>query len=203
MNLVRGKIFGFAPCIPISSKTGLSFLPNRLKAARDCQTSITRQPPGIGPAICASTPLTGQSASLFLRPFNIILTLFSYLARDVAPRNSKRTPMGMGYLPVPVILKAYQWQYSSSTPESGHVRCTRPCPLRAISGHHGAAGITVLSQFEYTPHHWHACTANLGRGYPASTFIGTCHEPARSPHFDALTDRLCKAQVCLGMQVRE
>src|SRR5262245_6458107 len=100
MNLVRRKIFGFVPCIPIFFKTGLSFLPNRLKAARDCQTSITRQPPGIGPAMCASTPLTGQSASLFLRPFKIILTLFSYLARDVAPGNSKRTPMGMGYLHV-------------------------------------------------------------------------------------------------------
>src|SRR5262249_28611714 len=65
-----------APTIPSFFKTGLSFLPKRLKAARDCQTSITRQPPGIGPAMCASTPLTGQSASLFLRPFNIILTLF-------------------------------------------------------------------------------------------------------------------------------
>src|SRR4029079_5640653 len=108
MNLVRGKIVGLTPCIPIFFKTGLSFLRNWLKAARDCQTSITRQPPGIGPAMCVSNPLTGQSASLFLRPFNIILTLFSYLARDVAPRNSKRTPMGMGYLPVPVILKAYQ-----------------------------------------------------------------------------------------------
>ena len=93
MNLVRGKIFCFAPCMPIFFRTGLSFLPNRLKAARDCHTSITRQPPGIGPAMCASTPLTGQSASLFLRPFNIILTLFSYLARAAAPRNSKRTPM--------------------------------------------------------------------------------------------------------------
>src|SRR5262249_18664294 len=72
------------------------------------QTWMRGQPPGIGRAMCASTPLTGQSASLFLRPFNIILTLFSYLARAVAPRNSKRTPMGMGYLPVPVILKAYQ-----------------------------------------------------------------------------------------------
>ena len=94
MNLVRGKIFGLTPCIPIFFKTGLSFLPNWLKAARDCQTSITRQPPGIGPAMCASSPLTGQSASLFLRPFNINLTLFSYLARDFVPRNSKRTPMG-------------------------------------------------------------------------------------------------------------
>src|SRR5262245_14659878 len=100
MNLARGKIFGLTPCIPIFFKTGLSFLPNRLKATLDCQTSITRQPPGIGPAMCASTPLTGQSASLFLRPFKIILTLFSYLARDVAPGNSKRTPMGMGYLHV-------------------------------------------------------------------------------------------------------
>ena len=144
MNLVTGKIFGFAPCIPISSKTGLSFLPNRLKAARDCQTSITRQPPGIGPAICASTPLTGQSASLFLLcPFNIILTLFSYLARDVAPRNSKRTPMGMGYLPVPVILEAYQrvLVMSARRPESGtyatqqlHSRkrtCTAQTPVSA------------------------------------------------------------------------
>src|SRR5580765_1376283 len=108
MNLVRGKIFGLTPCIPIFFKTGLSFLPNRLKAARDCQTSITRQPPGIGPAMCTSSPLTGQSASLFLRPFNINLTLFSYLARDVAPRNSKRTPMGMRCLHVQLILKAYQ-----------------------------------------------------------------------------------------------
>src|SRR5260221_10566556 len=106
MNLVRGKIFGLTPCIPIFFKTGLSFLPNRLKAARDCQTSITHQPPGIGPAMCASSPLTGQSASLFLRPFNIILTLFSYLARDVAPRNSKRTPMGMGYLDVSANLES-------------------------------------------------------------------------------------------------
>src|SRR5262245_53605864 len=65
------------------------------------------------------------------------------------------------------------------------------------------ANITVLSQFEYPPHHWHACAANLGRGHPASTLIGTCHEPARSPHFHALTDRLCKAQICLGVQVRE
>src|SRR5262245_50939562 len=100
MNLARGKIFGFIPRIPIFFKTGWSFLPNWLNAARDCQTSITRQPPGIGPAMCASTPLTGQSASLVLRPFKIILTLFSYLARDVAPRNSKRTPMGMGLSPV-------------------------------------------------------------------------------------------------------
>ena len=71
MNLVRGKILRH----PLHSdlfKTGFSFLPNRLKAVRDCQTSITRQPPGIGPAMCASTPLTGQSASLFLRPLNII-----------------------------------------------------------------------------------------------------------------------------------
>src|SRR5262245_50635730 len=98
MNRARGKTFGVAPRIPIFFKTGWSFLPNRLKAALDCQTSITRQPPGIGPAMCASTPLTGQSASRFLRPFKIILTLFSYLARDVAPRNSKRTPMGIGYL---------------------------------------------------------------------------------------------------------
>ena len=68
MNLVRGKIVGLTPCIPIFFKTGLSFLPNWLKAARDCQTSITRQPPGIGPAMCASSPLTGQSASLFSSP---------------------------------------------------------------------------------------------------------------------------------------
>src|SRR5262245_14018547 len=122
MNLVRGKIVGFAPCIPIFFKTGLSFLPKRLKAARDCQTSITRQPPGVGPAMCASTPLTGQSASLFLRPFNIILTLFSYLARAVAPRNSKRTPMGMGYLPVPVILKAYQKFWSMQLYSRKHTR---------------------------------------------------------------------------------
>ena len=87
-------------------QTGLSFLPNWLKAARDCQTSITRQPPGIGPAMCASSPLTGQSASLFLRPFNINLTLFSYLARDVAPRNSKRTPMGMRCLHVSANLES-------------------------------------------------------------------------------------------------
>src|SRR6185437_5237296 len=97
---------GLAPCIPIFFKTGLSFLPNWLKAARDCQTSITRQPPGIGPAMCASSPLTGQSASLFLRPFNINLTLFSYLARDVAPRNSKRTPIGMRCLHVSVNLES-------------------------------------------------------------------------------------------------
>jgi hypothetical protein len=50
--------------------------------------------------MCASTPLTGQSASLFLRPFKISLTLFSYLARDVAPGNSKMTPIGMSYLQV-------------------------------------------------------------------------------------------------------
>src|SRR5262245_3403155 len=60
-----------------------------------------------------------------------------------------------------------------------------------------------LPQFEFTSHHWHACAANLGRGHPASTLIRTGHEPARSPHFDALTDRLCKTQVCLGVQVRE
>ena len=78
MNLVRGKIFGLTPCIPIFFKTGLSFLPNWLKAARDCQTSITRQPPGIGPAMCASSPLTGQSASLFLRPFNQLDALFVF-----------------------------------------------------------------------------------------------------------------------------
>src|SRR5262245_42290149 len=108
MNLARGKIFGLTPCIPIFFKTGLSFLPNRLKATLDCQTSITRQPPGIGPAMCASTPLTGQSASRFLRPFKIILTLFSYLARDVAPGNSKRTPMGMGYLHVSLIKEKHQ-----------------------------------------------------------------------------------------------
>jgi len=56
MNRVRGKTFGLAPRIPIFFKTGWSFLPNRLKAALDCQTSITRQPPGIGPAMCTSTP---------------------------------------------------------------------------------------------------------------------------------------------------
>jgi hypothetical protein len=137
MNLVRAKIFGFAPCIPIFFKTGLSFLPNRLKAARDCQTSITRQPPGIGPAMCASTPLTGQSASLFLRPFNIILTLFSYLARAVAPRNSKRTPMGMGYLPVPVILKAYQRIRVNAAllPKADLCGATSNVRFRANSGH--------------------------------------------------------------------
>ena len=70
----------------------LELLTKLVKGRSDCQTSITRQPPGIGPGPRASTPLTGQSASLFLRPFNIILTLFSYLARDFVPRNSKRTP---------------------------------------------------------------------------------------------------------------
>src|SRR5215471_19646971 len=59
----------------------------------------------------------------------------------------------------------------------------------------GRPASRCLPQFEYTPHHWHACAANLGRDHPPSTLIGTCHEPARSPHFDALTDRLCKAQV--------
>jgi hypothetical protein len=67
MNRVRGKTFGFAPRIPIFFKTGWSFLPNRLKAALDCQTSITRQPPGIGPAMCTSTPLTGQSRNKVVR----------------------------------------------------------------------------------------------------------------------------------------
>ena len=152
MNLVRGKIFGLTPCIPIFFKTGSSFLPNRLKAARDCQTSITRQPPGIGPAMCASTPLTGQSASLFLRPFNVILTLFSYLARDVAPRNSKRTAMGMGHLRVSANLESVSGsggdvRFGSEadicsaqahvrfTPESGHVRCNWRCLLWARSRH--------------------------------------------------------------------
>src|SRR5262249_30552336 len=79
------------------------------------------------------------------------------------------------------------------TPESRHTRCK--CPLWAKSG--------CLPQFEYTSHHWHACAANLGRGHPASTLVRTCHEPARSSHFDALTHRLCKAQVRLGVQVRE
>ena len=150
MNLVRGKIFGVTPCIPIFFKTGLSFLPNRLKAVRDCQTSITRQPPGIGPAMCASTPLTGQSASLFLRPLNIILTLFSYLARDAAPRNSKRTPMGMGYLHVSSNLESLSGnrgdvRFGSKadmcaakshvrfTPESGHKLAPVECPLSARS----------------------------------------------------------------------
>jgi len=148
MNLLREKIFGFVPCIPISFKTGLSFVPNRLKAARDCQTSTTRQPPGIGPAMCASSPLTGQSASLFLRPFNIILTLFSYLARAVAPRNSKMTPMGMGNLPVLVTVKAYQANTGgySFTPASRHVQCTSSCPLRANSGHAVLYSITSLAR---------------------------------------------------------
>jgi len=95
MNLVSGKIFGLTPLIPTFVKIGLSFLPNLLKAARDCQTSTTRQPPGIGPAIWASSPLTGQSASFFLRPFRISLTLCSYLDRDAEPGNSKITPMAM------------------------------------------------------------------------------------------------------------
>ncbi|MGC1844221.1 MAG: hypothetical protein WA730_17810, partial [Pseudolabrys sp.] len=90
-------------CSVLARSTELGF---DEKAARDCQTSITRQPPGIGPAMCASSPLTGQSASLFLRPFNINLTLFSYLARDVAPRNSKRTPMGMRCLHVSANLES-------------------------------------------------------------------------------------------------
>ena len=51
----------------------------------------------------------------------------------------------------------------------------------------------VLPEFEYAPRHWHAYAANLGCGHPASALIGTRHEPARSPHFDALTDRLSKA----------
>ena len=133
MNLVREKIFGLTPCIPIFFKTGLSFLPNRLKAARDCQTSITRQPPRIGPAMCA-IPLTGQSASLFRRPFNINLTLFSYLARDVAPRNSKRTPMGMRCLHVSANLESVSGS-GSDVRFSRHVRRTRRCPLCANSGH--------------------------------------------------------------------
>ena len=109
MNLVTGKIFGLTPCIPIFCKTGLSFLPNRLKAARDCQTSITRQPPGIGPAMCARIPLTGQPRAFFLRPFNIILTLFSYLARDAAPRNSKKgLQWAWDASMFQLILKAYQ-----------------------------------------------------------------------------------------------
>ena len=61
----EGKNLDLTPCIPIFFKTGLRFLPNRSKAPRDCQTSITRQPPGIGPTMCVSSPLTGQSASLF------------------------------------------------------------------------------------------------------------------------------------------
>ena len=169
MNLARGKIFGLTPCIPIFFKTGLSFLPNRLKAARDCQTSITRQPPGIGPAMCASSPSTGQSASLFLRPFNIILTLFSYLARDVAPRNSKRTPIGMGYLDVSANLESVSGsggdvrfgsiadisQYNCHVrfaPKSGHVQCTRRCPLCAKKGdicRHPSRWLCVGNGFEH------------------------------------------------------
>ena len=128
--MVRGKIFGLTPCIPIFFKTGLSFLPNWLKAARDCQTSITRQPPGIGPAMCASIPLTGQSASLFLRPLNINLTLFSYLARDVAPRNSKRTPMGMNASMFQLILKAYQEVAVNVRFGSNADMCSAPADVR-------------------------------------------------------------------------
>ena len=86
--------------------------------------------------------------------------------------------------------------------ESGHV----PMVMSALppkADMCGAKAAAVLPQFEYTPHHRRAFAANLGRGHPASTLIGICHEPARSPHFDALTDSLCKAQVCLGVQVRE
>jgi hypothetical protein len=42
MNLVMGEIFILAFWRPTVRKTGLSFLPNRVKAARDCQISITR-----------------------------------------------------------------------------------------------------------------------------------------------------------------
>jgi hypothetical protein len=69
MKRAIGKMVGFAPFIPISFRIGLSFLPKRLNAARDCHTSTTHQPPGIGPAMCARQPFTGQSASRFLYEF--------------------------------------------------------------------------------------------------------------------------------------
>lgn len=95
MKRAIGKIVGFAPFIPISFKIGLSVLPKRLNAARDCHTSTTHQPPGTGPAMCARQPFTGQSASRFLRPFKIFRTLFWYLERDAVPGNLKMTPMGI------------------------------------------------------------------------------------------------------------
>lgn len=94
MKRAIGKMFGFAPFIPISFRIGLSFLPKRLNAARDCHTSTTHQPPGTGPAMCARRPFTGQSASRFLRPFKIFLTLFWYFVRDAAPENLNRTAIG-------------------------------------------------------------------------------------------------------------
>src|SRR5450759_1962539 len=98
MKRTRGKILILAPRIPTFFMTGASVLPNRLKAARDSQTSITRKPPGIGPAMCASTPFTGQSASRLRRPFRSSWTLFWYLARALAPGKSITIPIGMGGL---------------------------------------------------------------------------------------------------------
>ena len=61
MKRLSGKTFGFTFARPIFFITGFSFLPKRLIAAFDCHTSITRQPPGTGPAAWASRPFTGQS----------------------------------------------------------------------------------------------------------------------------------------------
>src|SRR5262249_29122247 len=136
MNLVRRKIFGFAPCIPISSRTGLSFLPNRLKAARDCQTSITRQPPGIGPAMCASTPLTGHGKPLS-SSFQYHLDAFFVFSPCRHAAKFKEDSNGHGISPCSGNLESLSANTGecSSTSETGHVRCNRPCLLRANSGH--------------------------------------------------------------------
>src|SRR5258705_13260871 len=81
-----------------SFRTGINALPNFLNAASDCQTSTTRQPPGTGPAICASTPFAGQSASLFFRPLSNFFTVISYRAR-VVPGNSTIRPTAIVLFP--------------------------------------------------------------------------------------------------------
>src|SRR5665213_277851 len=98
MNRVNGKIFGSTSGKPDSFMIGPNTFPKRLNAASDCQTSTTRQPFGIGPAMCASTPFTGQSASLFPRPFDIFFEEFSYCSR-VMPGISKMTPIAIVLLP--------------------------------------------------------------------------------------------------------
>ena len=60
---------------------GRKTFPNCASAASDSQTSTTDEPFGRGPAMCASTPSTGESATLLPGPFH---TSSKYLVCSVS-----------------------------------------------------------------------------------------------------------------------